>query len=88
MASSKGFVAGELRFSQNGALIDCRTQIVSVPPVLEDLDACPLSAAEFILVVEKDAVFQQLVADGFAHRFPCIMITVCRVFPQTLFFNA
>ena len=76
MASSKGWVAGELRFRQHGAVVDCRTQVVAVPHLLEDLDPCPASAAEFILVVEKDAVFQQLVADGFAHTHPCIMLTV------------
>jgi DNA topoisomerase VI subunit A len=77
VASSKGWVAGELRFRHRGVLVDARTQVVPVPQLLADLDPSPSSAAEFILVVEKDAVFQQLVGDGFAFRYPCIMLTVC-----------
>ncbi len=76
LTSSRGWLAGELRLRQRGVLVDCRTQIVPIPPLLGELDAAPVSAAEFILVVEKDAVFQQLVSDGFAHRCPCILLTV------------
>lgn len=34
------------------------------------------SAATMIFIVEKDATFQSLIADGICRRFPCIVITV------------
>ena len=34
-----------------------------------------MSAAEFILLVEKDAAFQRLAEDRFYNTYPCIIIT-------------
>ena len=34
-----------------------------------------LRAAEFILLVEKDAAFQRLAEDRFYNTYPCIIIT-------------
>lgn len=40
-----------------------------------------VSAAKFVLIVEKDATFQRLLDDDFCTKLsPCIMITVCFLF--------
>ncbi|PQM35075.1 hypothetical protein Pyn_27545 [Prunus yedoensis var. nudiflora] len=54
-------VMGWLRFSEAGNMFDCIKYIVSV--------------AKYILVVEKESVFQRLANDQFCNTNHCIVIT-------------
>ncbi|MFX0095368.1 MAG: hypothetical protein ACFFBD_26775 [Candidatus Hodarchaeota archaeon] len=76
IASAKGLVVGRLTFTEKGHSIDCMNvgYSKSISPALDnvkDLD----SDAEFVLVVEKDAIFQQLSELEFYSKIPCVIIT-------------
>lgn len=58
-----------------GLVNDCQVSSTAIPSSVAEVRDI-VSAAEFILMVEKDAVFQQLAMDNFHFRFPCILITV------------
>ena len=77
VASEKGLVVGKLRYREDGDLIDCTRIGVggkAIPPFIDKITDIE-SDAEFILLVEKDAVFMRLAEDRFYNRFPCIIIT-------------
>ncbi|WAR23732.1 SPO11-like protein [Mya arenaria] len=75
LASSKGCMAGDLRFQDvDNNFVDCRhTQMgILVPNHVNDL----VTSANFILVVEKDATFQKLLETRVCEKLdPCIVIT-------------
>ncbi|OQV16230.1 Meiotic recombination protein SPO11 [Hypsibius exemplaris] len=78
-ASGKGLIAGHLLFlDEAGVQVDCLHTIsgIPVPPAVEEIEILH-SSAKFILVVEKDTVFQQLREDDICwiEGYPCIMIT-------------
>ncbi|XP_030525495.1 meiotic recombination protein SPO11-1 isoform X1 [Rhodamnia argentea] len=73
----KGLVMGWLRFTEAGAKFDCMNNLNSAQPVpvhVEDVEDI-LSVAEYILVVEKESVFQRLANDQFCRANRCIVIT-------------
>ncbi|GMH73240.1 hypothetical protein TrRE_jg11989 [Triparma retinervis] len=75
VASDKGLVVG--RVQEDGDPIDCTRMGVggkAIPPYTDKIDNIQ-SDAEFILLVEKDAVYMRLAEDRFYHRYPCIIIT-------------
>ncbi len=75
-ASSKGVVIGHIEFTEKGDYIDCR-QIgsgKSITPNIDDIDNMD-SDAEFVLVVEKDAIFNRLAEDQFYDYVPSVLIT-------------
>ncbi|KAI5067860.1 hypothetical protein GOP47_0016205 [Adiantum capillus-veneris] len=80
LASSKGSVTGRLLIQEpNGSLLDC-TKIGSAGQVISGDLKCVQnwrfqSDARYILLVEKDAIFQRLQEDRFFHSVPCIIIT-------------
>ena len=78
MATSKGCVAGDLSyFDSDCNLIDCsktRTGVL-VPSNVHQLQQVH-TEAKFVLVVEKDAIFQKLLDDDFCALMPpCILVT-------------
>lgn len=75
-ASSKGVVIGRLKYRERGDLIDCSKigSGKSIAPNVDDIDSFE-SDAEFVLVVEKDAVFNRLAEDHFYDYVPCIIVT-------------
>ena len=75
-ASSKGVVIGHLEFHEKGDFIDCRKMGSgkAITPIIEDIENLQ-SDAEFVLVVEKDAVFNRLAEDQFYDYIPSIVIT-------------
>lgn len=75
-ASSKGIVIGHLEFEEKGDYIDCRRIGTgkSIAPAIDDIDKMQ-SDAEFVLVIEKDAVFNRLAEDQFYDYIPSIIIT-------------
>lgn len=77
VASEKGLVVGRLRYQEDGDPIDCTRIGVggkAIPPFIDKITNIQ-SDAEFILLVEKDAVFMRLAEDRFYNKFPCIIIT-------------
>ncbi|XP_021362442.1 meiotic recombination protein SPO11-like, partial [Mizuhopecten yessoensis] len=78
LASSKGCVAGDLSFQDgDGNLVDCKSTRtgVMVPNDVRSLSYLHTDAS-FILVVEKDATFQNLIDNGFCTKLgPAILIT-------------
>ncbi len=75
-ATSKGVVIGRLSFTERGDYIDCRAigSGKSIAPNIDDIDNLE-SDAEFVLVVEKDAVFNRLAEDHFYDYVPSILVT-------------
>lgn len=76
IASAKGKVIGRLSFTEGGDLIDCTKGLGghAITPMLDEIDNFD-SDAEFVLVIEKDAVFQDLAEDKFFNYVPCILLT-------------
>jgi meiotic recombination protein SPO11 len=76
IASAKGKVIGRLSFTEGGDLIDCTKGLGghAVTPMLDQIENFE-SDAEFVLVIEKDAVFQDLAEDKFYNYIPCILVT-------------
>ncbi|KAL4567276.1 hypothetical protein LXL04_022855 [Taraxacum kok-saghyz] len=74
---AKGLVMGWLRFSEGDRLFNCINQpdnAHSIPVHVEDVKDV-VSIAEYILVVEKESVFQRLANDCFCKTNRCIVIT-------------
>ena len=77
VASDKGLVVGRVKFAEDGDEIDCSKMGVggkAIPPYIDKITDIR-SDAEFVLLVEKDAVYMRLAEDRFYHRYPCIIIT-------------
>ncbi|XP_015220255.1 meiotic recombination protein SPO11 isoform X4 [Lepisosteus oculatus] len=78
LASSKGFIAGDLCYTEeDGTKVNCDSGSMAV---LVSSNVCGIknfvSTAKFVLIVEKDATFQRLLDDEFCTKLaPCIMIT-------------
>ncbi|VDP33326.1 unnamed protein product [Soboliphyme baturini] len=65
LATSKGLIVGDLVIqTRDGELLDCRT-VTAVPQFCGNVKVIQ-SSAKYVLVVEKDSVFEKLVADNFA----------------------
>ncbi len=76
IASAKGKVIGRLSFTEGGDHIDCTKGLGghAITPMLDQVENFD-SDAEFMLIIEKDAVFQDLAEDKFFNYLPCILIT-------------
>ncbi|MFW9903765.1 MAG: hypothetical protein ACFFFH_05490 [Candidatus Thorarchaeota archaeon] len=76
IASAKGKVIGRMSFTEGGDRIDCTQGLGghAITPMLDQVDNIE-SDAEFVLVIEKDAVFQDLAEDKFFNYLPCVLIT-------------
>jgi meiotic recombination protein SPO11 len=74
--AAKGKVIGRLSFTEGGDRIDCTQGLGghAITPMLDQVEGFE-SDAEFVLVIEKDAVFQDLAEDKFFNYLPCILIT-------------
>lgn len=75
-ASAKGNVVGHIEYTEKGDFIDCRKMGSgkSISPNISDIENLQ-SDAEFVLVIEKDAVFNRLAEDQFYDYVPSILIT-------------
>ncbi len=77
LSKEKGKVVGNMRIRSGGDVIDLSRlghgayAIESTPDLIEFLDV----DAEFVLVVEKDAVFQQLHRIGFWKKYKSLLVT-------------
>ncbi|XP_024027460.1 meiotic recombination protein SPO11-1 [Morus notabilis] len=73
----KGLVMGWLRFSESEKKFDCinRPSIAHPIPVHVEEVKDIVSVAQYILVVEKETVFERLANDQFCNKNRCIVIT-------------
>ncbi|XP_073029908.1 meiotic recombination protein SPO11-1 isoform X2 [Primulina eburnea] len=72
-----GLVMGWLRFTEAGRKFDCincPNMAHHIPVHVEDVEDI-ISVAEYILIVEKESVFQRLANDQFCKHNRCIVIT-------------
>lgn len=68
---------GRLQFREAGDFIDCSKMGQGgkgIPPFIDKITDIE-SDADFILLVEKDAVFMRLAEDRLYNKFKCIIIT-------------
>ncbi|KAI9271829.1 Spo11/DNA topoisomerase VI subunit A [Phascolomyces articulosus] len=92
-ASSKGLIYGAAYITlKNNKTIDCTADVntddtfcsdeqgVLIPPINQI--ASVVSVAEFVLVIEKEASFRQLVSSGFAGMFPNGILITGRGYPD------
>ncbi|GJR45921.1 meiotic recombination protein SPO11-1 [Tanacetum coccineum] len=74
---AKGLVMGWLRFSEGDRIFNCLNHpdtAHSIPVYVEEVKDI-ISVADYILVVEKESVFQRLANDCFCKTNRCIVIT-------------
>ncbi|XP_004686965.1 PREDICTED: meiotic recombination protein SPO11 isoform X1 [Condylura cristata] len=78
LSTSKGLIAGDLRFmEEDGTQVSCHggASAVPVPSNIQGLQNL-ITDAKFVLIVEKDATFQRLLDDNFCNKMsPCVMVT-------------
>ncbi|XP_027939534.1 meiotic recombination protein SPO11-1 [Vigna unguiculata] len=77
VSAGNGLIMGWIRFSEGERKFDCISSPNSVHPVpvrVEDVQDI-ISVAQYILVVEKESVFQRLANDQFCNTNHCIVIT-------------
>nr|XP_009385845.2 PREDICTED: meiotic recombination protein SPO11-2 isoform X6 [Musa acuminata subsp. malaccensis] len=80
MASSRGAVIGRMVLEEPGEqIVDC--SMIGHAGYAITGDLCTLSKlvlhsdARYIIIIEKDAIFQRLAEDHFFNQIPCILIT-------------
>ena len=85
MATSKGAVVGDLRYTNSeGVVVDCSLAIGgdAIPQDVTSITHI-VTSARFILVVEKDAVFQRLLEDGiFSGCLPSLIMVTGKGVPD------
>lgn len=77
IASDKGLVVGRIQYREAGDPIDCTRMGIAgkaIPPYIDRITDIK-SDAEFIILVEKEAVYLRLAEDRFYNKYPCIVIT-------------
>ncbi|KAG0452800.1 hypothetical protein HPP92_025464 [Vanilla planifolia] len=80
MASSKGSIIGRLSIKEpDGDIVDCSVLGPAGYAITGDLSVLNklefYSDARYIIVVEKDAIFQRLAEDRLFNQIPCILTT-------------
>ncbi|RLE70547.1 MAG: DNA topoisomerase VI [Thermoprotei archaeon] len=74
---TKGKIVGRIRVRSGGDVIDCSRMgdgAYSVPPNPDSLEVLEVDA-EYVLVIEKDAIFNRLNKERFWEKNRCILIT-------------
>ncbi|XP_014504360.1 meiotic recombination protein SPO11-1 isoform X8 [Vigna radiata var. radiata] len=77
VSAGNGLTMGWIRFSEGERKFDCISSPNSVHPVPVHVEEVKdiISVAQYILVVEKESVFQRLANDQFCNANHCIVIT-------------
>ncbi|KAH9329905.1 hypothetical protein KI387_002013, partial [Taxus chinensis] len=77
VSPSKGLVMGWLQFIEFGRGVDCTRNICTAYPIPMHIEHVQniTSLAKYILVVEKETVFQRLANDGFCKKNQCIVLS-------------
>ncbi len=73
--ASKGMICGSIEYQQQ----DARYNIVAISSLPNTTLICDqkYTPAKYILLIEKDGIFQRLFEDRFHHLIPSILITAC-----------
>ncbi|XP_020534596.1 meiotic recombination protein SPO11-1 isoform X2 [Jatropha curcas] len=84
-----GLVMGWLRFLEGGRKFDCINCPSNVHPIPVHVEEVKdiISVAEYILVVEKESVFQRLANDRFCNSNRCVIITLDSFCPPRIFMS-
>ncbi|CAH2104843.1 unnamed protein product [Euphydryas editha] len=83
VATAKGLIAGPLKiFNADGTVVDCMSSGGILIP--QDIDGIKKfhSTAKYILVVEKDAIFQKLLDEGALLRLAPVIILTGKGYPD------
>ncbi|ETN75857.1 type IIB DNA topoisomerase [Necator americanus] len=81
ISSSRGIISGALAFlTKDKQLIDCRNQQVLISEYL--MDHRVVSEAQFIIVVEKHAMFEKMIDEGFFECFPKSVLVTGKGYPD------
>ncbi|CAF4767854.1 unnamed protein product [Pieris macdunnoughi] len=83
VATAKGLIAGPLQIvNRDGSIIDCMTPGGTIIP--QDINGVKQlkSSAKYILVVEKDAIFQKLLDEGALVRLSPVIIITGKGYPD------
>ncbi|XP_028221673.1 meiotic recombination protein SPO11-1 isoform X1 [Glycine soja] len=78
VSAGNGLIMGWIRFSEGERIFDCISSPNTAHPVPVHVEEVQdiISLAQYILVVEKESVFQRLANDQFCNANHCIVITV------------
>ncbi|XP_012946886.1 meiotic recombination protein SPO11 [Aplysia californica] len=84
VATCKGLVAGNLQFKdEQGALTDCRQTISGIQIAAHSKDMQNIQTqARFVLIVEKDATFQNLMTSKFCEKMKQSILITGKGFPD------
>jgi meiotic recombination protein SPO11 len=74
VASCRGVVFGKLTYVEREILVDCSV-FSAGRPITSWKKSNFFTKAKFVLIVEKDAVFMQLIQSNFSTRYNCILVT-------------
>ncbi|KAL3036024.1 hypothetical protein AAZX31_02G281800 [Glycine max] len=77
VSAGNGLIMGWIRFSEGERIFDCISSPNTAHPVPVHVEEVQdiISLAQYILVVEKESVFQRLANDQFCNANHCIVIT-------------
>jgi meiotic recombination protein SPO11 len=76
MATAKGLILGDLQIEfKNGDIVDC-IRVQQVPQNVSEIKTFITKTAEFVLIVEKDTVFQKFMNDPMGREFCANMILI------------
>jgi meiotic recombination protein SPO11 len=74
--SARGMVTGTIEVEDKGCWLDCTKLGTSGKLISESIGRIK-SEARYVIVIEKDAVFQRLAEDRISDVLPCILVTAC-----------
>ncbi|KAL6776272.1 SPO11B [Auxenochlorella protothecoides x Auxenochlorella symbiontica] len=77
LSSGKGLVSGSITLHTRGREVDCTQEAFALPGDVEGLQRFVLQSAgaAFVLVIEKETVFQALTRAQLWEECPCILVT-------------
>uniref|UniRef100_A0A8R1TTK0 DNA topoisomerase (ATP-hydrolyzing) n=2 Tax=Onchocerca TaxID=6281 RepID=A0A8R1TTK0_ONCVO len=79
LSSGHGLVIGQLKIYGSTGTVDCSLKAT----IIDDFSRSNLfTTAQCILVVEKDAIFQELIGEGFLKLFPNALLVTGRGYPD------
>ncbi|XP_011871069.1 PREDICTED: meiotic recombination protein SPO11 [Vollenhovia emeryi] len=75
LATAKGLVAGNMTITLDDQVIDCTIPGgVQIPQIISKIISIRVKA-NFVLVIEKDAIFQKLLEENCPRALSCILVT-------------
>ncbi|XP_065661256.1 meiotic recombination protein SPO11 [Hydra vulgaris] len=82
LSSAKGLIYGCLKYTnQNNFTVNCYDQVTQIPSEIESIQIIQITA-RYILVIEKEAIFQRLAEHGFQEKLGHSLIITGKGFPD------